>query len=134
VGIHLAGPAGIEPTSLRSKRSILSVERRTVIGGESRNRTWFLCSSGIRWNDHTSSLSEFMVLLTGNDPVSQPYQGSVMPLYYRSLGCLTGIDPVLSLSQSNVQATTLKTPLFGPPHRIRTCNITFVALYSRQMS
>ena len=26
------------------------------------------------------------------------------------LGCLTGIDPVLPLSQSRVQATTLKTP------------------------
>ncbi len=25
-----------------------------------------------------------MVLLTGNDPVSQPYQGSVIPLYYKS--------------------------------------------------
>ena len=29
------------------------------------------------------------------------------------MGCLTGIDPVLPLSQSRVQATTLKTPLIG---------------------
>lgn len=31
----------------------------------------------------------------------------------KSLGCSTGIDPVLPLSQSRVQATTLKTPLIN---------------------
>ena len=34
-------------------------------------------------------------------------------LAWTALGCLTGIDPVLLLSQSNVQATTLQTPLAG---------------------
>ena len=36
------------------------------------------------------------------------------------LGCHTGIDPVLPLSQSRVQATTLKTPLIGRGDEIRT--------------
>jgi hypothetical protein len=29
------------------------------------------------------------------------------------LGCPTGIDPVLPVSQTSMQATTLRTPLFG---------------------
>ena len=36
----------------------------------------------------------------------------ILPLNYRgiNLGCYTGIEPILSLSQSNVQTTTLITP------------------------
>ena len=33
------------------------------------------------------------MLSTGNDPVSQPYQGSVIPLYYESLVPGAGIEP-----------------------------------------
>ena len=33
----------------------------------------------------------FLVLLDGNDPTSRPYQGRVLPLYYRSSGGSGGI-------------------------------------------
>ena len=53
-------------------------------------------------------LYHLMVLPTRIELVFYPYQGYVIPLYYESiLGCLTGIDPVPTVSQTAMQATTL---------------------------
>ena len=48
----------------------------------------------------------------GIEPTSTALQTAAMTTSARVayLGCLTGIDPVLPLSQSRVQATTLRTP------------------------
>ena len=54
------------------------------------------------------------MLPPGYDPGSSVLQTGAMTTSAKAaLGCLTSIDLVLSLSQSNVQATTLKTPLAG---------------------
>jgi hypothetical protein len=63
-------------------------------------------------------MSTFLVLPRGIEPRSCPLQGPAMTTSAKAanyLGCLTGIDPVLPLSQSEVQATTLKTPLLPLP-------------------
>ena len=59
----------------------------------------------------------------GIEPGSEALQATAMTTSAKAtkLGCHTGIDPVLPLSQSRVQATTLKTPWFGGSDRIRTC-------------
>ena len=48
----------------------------------------------------------------GIEPDSEALQATAMTTSAKAtkLGCHTGIDPVLPLSQSRVQATTLKTP------------------------
>ena len=53
-----------------------------------------------------------LVLPPGIEPGSCPLQGPAMTTSAKVawLGCHTGIDPVLPLSQSRVQATTLMTP------------------------
>ena len=53
-----------------------------------------------------------MVLPLGIEPSSMALQTTAMTTSAKAaLGCPTSIDLVLSLSQSNVQATTLQTPL-----------------------
>ena len=55
-----------------------------------------------------------MVLPLGIEPSSMALQTTAMTTSAKAaLGCPTSIDLVLSLSQSNVQATTLRTPLAG---------------------
>jgi hypothetical protein len=62
----------------------------------------------------------------GIEPTSTALQTAAMTTSARvALGCLTGIDPVLPLSQSRVQATTLKTPLYGRSGEIRTPDAWF---------
>ena len=52
------------------------------------------------------------MLSTGNDPVSQPYQGSVIPLYYESLVPGAGLEPARPL-----RAGDFKSPVYtiSPP-------------------
>lgn len=50
---------GIEPSNLPCKRSMIPFHQLAIIGAASWNRTKFLGSSGLRWNDHTSSSSIF---------------------------------------------------------------------------
>jgi hypothetical protein len=63
-----------------------------------------------------------LVQPVGIEPTSTALQTAAMTTSARVayLGCLTGIDPVLPLSQSRVQATTLKTPSTGTANRNRT--------------
>ena len=59
-----------------------------------------------------------MVPPRGIEPRSSVLQTGAMTTSAKAaycLGCLTGIDPVLPVSQTSVQATTLKTPLAGMP-------------------
>ena len=57
----------------------------------------------------------------GIEPTSTALQTAAMTTSARvALGCLTSIDLVLPLSQSRVQATTLKTPSTGTANRNRT--------------
>ena len=55
----------------------------------------------------------------GIEPTSTALQTAAMTTSAKpALGCLTSIDLVLPVSQTSVQATTLKTPLLAPLPRV----------------
>jgi hypothetical protein len=55
-----------------------------------------------------------MVLQAGNDPASHPYQGSVLPLYYRSkVAGPAGIEPTPSGSKPEMISISPRTGLIG---------------------
>lgn len=59
-----------------------------------------------------------LVLSTGNDPVSQPYQGSVIPLYYESVVVIVGNDPTSSAYEAGVHPS-IPYHRLAPPRGIK---------------
>ena len=88
-----------------------------ALGGTRTHRTWFLRPVRMPFR-HQGMWWLWLV------SIQPPRLMRAVRIHLRhtteKLGCLTGIDPVLPLSQSRVQATTLKTPLVGSKGRIRT--------------
>ena len=62
-----------------------------------------------------------LVLPLGIEPSSTALQTAAMTTSAKAaLGCPTGIDPVLPVSQTSMQATTLRTPWIGTAATSRT--------------
>jgi hypothetical protein len=65
--------------------------------------------------------TDILVLPVGIEPTSTALQTAAMTTSAKAaLGCPTSIDLVLPVSQTSVQATTLRTPLIGAADRTRT--------------
>ena len=78
VYLLLAGPAGIEPTPLGSKPSMISISPRTA---KEKPRGGAKHSGEVL---HRCPGPCCLVLQAGIDPASLHYQCSVLPLYYKS--------------------------------------------------
>ena len=81
---------GYDPTLPSPQLSVLPLSLRQV-GADGRNRAFSYCIPHSRAAiDTTSAL---LVVLGGNDPPSLPYQGTALPLSYRTMECVTGFEP-----------------------------------------
>ena len=87
------------------------------LGGECWSRTNYkLCAEYIliRMLATMAYIPHYLVLPRGIEPRSSVLQTVAMTTSAKAaLGCLTSIDLVLRVSQTPVQATTLKTPLLN---------------------